>query len=219
MKNKVSLKTIIFSVIILISIIFYNKFIYLAPNLNVSIGLIIYAFSFLLLVYLYKDNGIKYAKEAIYATFIIIYLFYLIMVILNSIDGITNCNLVSNALREVFTPNAVNIKGFFLYYPDLPLIITFPVIFFISHFIFISTYEAIEETINYIIGFILSILISFILDQVLFTPLLNAHKLIEGVMPYKDLIKQMTANFIVVIFMSILLLFVYALRKEKRNHY
>ena len=51
-------------------------------------------------------------------------------------------------------------------------------------------------------------LISFILDQSLFTPFVKAHKLVNHIIDYKDLIRQMTANYIVVIFMSIMLLFI-----------
>lgn len=40
-------------------------------------------------------------------------------------------------------------------------------------------------------------LISFILDQSLFTPFVKAHKLVNHIIDYKDLIRQMTANYIV----------------------
>ena len=217
MKKRDSFNTILFFLITLLGIVFYNKFIYLAPNLNVSIGLIIYAFSFLVLVYLYKNTSIKYAKETIFSVFAMLLVFYFLVTILNSIDSITDSKLISDNLRNIFTPNAVDVKGYFLYYPHVSAVITYPVVFFLSHYIFITTYEALEEATNYIIGFVLAILMSFILDQVIYTPLVNAHKLINGLITYPELIRQLTANFIVVIFMSIMLLFIYALRREKRN--
>ena len=218
MRRKDSFNTIFLFLLVLLGIIFSNKYIYLAPNLNISIGLIIYAFSFLILVYLYKNTNIRYAKETIFSVFVLLYIFFFLVTILNSIDSITESKYISDSLRILFTPNAIYIKGYFLYYPHVSLVITYPVVFFLSHYIFIVSYEAIEETTNYIIGFILSILISFILDQSLYTPFVNAHKLVNHIIDYKSLIRQMTANYIVVIFMSLLMLFIYALRKEKRNH-
>ena len=171
-------------------------------------GLIVYDFYFLVLVHIYKNTNIGYAKETVFSTFELLLIFFFLVTLLNCLDSITDSNLISNSLREVFTPNTIYIKGYFLYYPHMSLVITYPVVFFLSHYIFIVTYEAIEDVTNYIIGFSLVILIIFILAQSLYSPFVNTHKLVNHIIDYKDLRRQMTANYIVVIFISIMLLFI-----------
>lgn len=209
---------IILFILLLLTIIFINKEVYLAPNMNVNLGLFIYPFTFLLLILIYNKFNIKIAKETIYINFLMILLFYFLVSILNTLDSITSSQVISDNLRNVFTPKYFAINNLIFYYPNLVFLLSYSVTYFICHYIFITIYEAIESSSNYIIGFILALLISFTLNQMIFTPIVNIPNLIDGTMVYKDLIILMTGNFIVVIFSSILLLFIYALIYKKTKN-
>ena len=216
MKKIINYYPIILFMIILLSLIFIEKYIYIAPNLNINSSLLIYPFSFLLLISIYEEKGIKYVKQLLFYSFIFILLFYIIVSILNTINGITTSKIITDSLREIFTPNNFTVGSKFIYYPKLEIILTFSIVYFISHYIFITIYEATIDFTYNIIAFILSLLIGFILDQLLFIPLSNLPNLINKTMIYEDLIKLMTANFIMVIFTSIIILFIYSLRHIKR---
>jgi uncharacterized PurR-regulated membrane protein YhhQ (DUF165 family) len=188
---------------------------YIAPNLNISEGLLIYPFTFLLLVLIYDKKGIKEAKQSVFCNFLLLLIFYLIMSVLNTLDATTTSQIISENLRNIFTPYYFNIKDIYIYYPDMINLLTFSLIYFLSHYIFIITYEAIENNSNFVIGFILAILIGFILDQMLYAPLVNFHNLLNNEITYNNLIEIMTANFICVIFMSVLMLIFYVMARKK----
>ena len=216
MKKLINYYPIILFIIILLSMVFMEKYINIAPNLNINTSLLIYPFSFLLLISIYEQKGIKYTKQNLFYCFILLLLFYLIASILNSLDSITSSKIITDNLREIFTPNNFIINSKFFYYPKLEFLLTFSVIFFISHYIFITIYEAVLDITYDIIAFILSLLIGFILDQLLFVPLSNITNLINQTLIYEDLIKLMTANFIMVIFTSIIMLGIYSFKHIKR---
>ena len=94
---------------------------------------------------------------------------------------------------------------------DLVNFFSFTLVFFLTHYIFIVTYEAITSDTNYFFGFTLSLLISFILNQILYIPLINIPKLIENTIIYKDLIELMAANFIIVVFSSVIIIMIYVI--------
>ncbi len=204
-------------ILLLVSIIFSQKHIYIAPNLNISASLLIYPLTFLFMVITYKKLSIKYVKQNIYVNFILLLLFYFLVSILNSLDSIISTELISDNLRNIFTPNSFTLFSKFFYYPDLANLLSFSVIYFISHFIFITIYEVIEGYSNYLLAFILSILIGFILDQLLYVPLSNIPRLLDGTLIYQELIRLMTANFIIVIFSSVIMLIVYIVAYKKMN--
>ena len=78
--KKVSLyfPTILF-ILLLISIIFSQKYVYIAPNLSINAGILIYPFTFLTLTIMYKRFNIKYVKQNIFASFILLFIFYLLV--------------------------------------------------------------------------------------------------------------------------------------------
>jgi uncharacterized PurR-regulated membrane protein YhhQ (DUF165 family) len=203
---------------LLISFIFLDKNIYIGPKLLISAGLLIYPFTFLILTFIYNKYTIKEAKYSIYISFMLLLVFYLIASIFNSIEAVVSSETVSESLRIIFTPNHFIIKNIIIYYPNLINLLTFSVIFFITHYIFVVVYEAIESTTNYLIGFILSILIGFILDQLLFTPLVSLPHLIDHSLSYNALIETMTANFIIVIFSSLVMLIIYSINQKKKKN-
>ncbi len=208
---------IVLFILLLLTMMFANKYVYLAPNLNVSESMLIYPFTFLIVALMYKKYNMRYVRKTLFIGFILIIIFYLLMSIFNTIDGITSSNEIANSLREIFTPFSFTISDKFIYYPDIALLLTFTVIYFISHFIFITIYEAIEGITNHLIGFILSIMIGFTLDRILFVPLSNIPYIIDGTLSYESLIELMTANFITLIFSSLIILGIYAIAYKKVN--
>jgi len=217
-KSYVNNYGIVTFMLLLISFIFINKFIYIAPNLNINIGLLIYPFTFLFLVLMYNKYGMKNAKEVIYLNFIILLIFYVIVSLLNTIDAITSSEIISENLRNIFTPNYFNISNFYIYYPDMAKLLTFSLVYFLTHYIFIITYEAIEGYSNYFLGFTLAMFIGFIIDQMLYIPLTNIKNLMEHSINYQELIRMMTASFITVIFTSVLMLIIYVLIKKRKKN-
>ena len=216
-KNYINNYGILLFMVLLISFIFINKYIYIAPNLNVNIGLFLYPFTYLLTYIIYNKTNITNTKQTIYFNFKLIIIFYLIISILNTIEGTLSSSLVTDSLRVVFTPNFIYTNNIYIYYPDIVNLLTYIVIYFITHYIFIVTYEAIKDSTNYLLGFTLAIFISFILNQMLYTPLVNIRNLINNTLKYNTLIEMMTANFIVVIFTSIIIIIIYLIYYKKHN--
>ena len=216
-KSNINYSIILFMLLLLTSI-FLEKYIYIAHNLNVNVGLLVYQFTFFLLIIMYNKNNIKYSKQCLFSSFILLLVFYLIASILNTIDSVTSSQVISNSLREIFTPNSFIIGSKFIYYPNISIILTFAVIYFISHYIFITIYEALLSISNNLIAFILSLLIGFILDQLLFVPLASIPHLMDGTLQYNELIKLMTGNFIIVIFSSVLMLIIYSIAYKKMKN-
>lgn len=215
-KNYINLQSMLLFIFTLIAFISLDKTIYIAPRLNISACLLIYPFTFLIVAKLYDNYDIKTSKQAIYSSFILLLIFYLLITAVNSINGITSSELITNSLRTIFTPETITINNLLIYYPNIINLLTYALIFFISHYIFIVAYEAIEPYTNYFISFILAILLSFILDQILFIPLINLPSMISEFINYQLLIENITASFIAVLFSSIIMLLLFVVTK-KRN--
>ncbi len=216
MKKNIKYYDILQFALLLISYMFINKVIYLAPNLSFSIGIIIYSFTFLFLLLSYQSNNLKYAKSIIYKSLLVFSLFYIIIILLNSISGIPESNLISDSLRQIFTPYTFSFKNIVLYLPSVTILL-FMLVYFLTHYLFLATFEAINSNSNYLVAFILSIMISFILDQILYLPIANLVDLFNNSITYKDLIDMLTAHFIVVIFSSIIISMIYLIIKERSN--
>ena len=122
------------------------------------------------------------------------------------------CNLES--LKNIISPNAVKIVSFKLYYPNLNLI-SLLIIFLLTHYIFLIIYDLIKDNSNYLIGFILAIIISFILDQTFYTSISNIYNVVVNDLNTIEIIKQLTANYFVVICSSVICLFIYPILKRK----
>jgi len=215
MKKKDIFLTILFFIITLLSFLFSEKYIYIAHNLNASLGLIIFSFNFLISIILLKRMNIRYIKESIFVITISLLIFYLIISIFNTFDSIIDTKLVSDNLRDLFTPNHFIIKDFVIYYPNIFNLVIYSLLFFISLYIFVTIYEVISYYLNDYNGFILAILISFILKELLHTPLISIPKLIDGSLKYQELIKMLTGNFIILIFTSVLILIIYLVIRKK----
>ena len=215
-KTKTNFSNLTLFILILISYIFYEKFIYLAPNLNISISMLIYPITFLITANILKKYGITETKKTIKLTSLSLIIFIIISCILCSVESITTTNIISNNLREILTPNNIAFNNIIIYYPKILFTSIFIIVFTLSHYIFTILYEIINNNSNYIIAFLLSFIIAFLLDRIIFIPIVNINNLLNNTINIIDLIKSLTANFIIVIFSSVILLFIHYFYQKRK---
>lgn len=195
---------------LLLSIIFYDTKVNFAPNLDVSIGLIIYSFTFLINILMFNKIKLKNSRWVIFNSAIFILGFYFITSLLCSI------NPEADLIKMVFCPNNVIIGNFALYYPNLGHLITFLIVYMFSHYMFLIVYDVVEDNSNYLVGFIMAILITFLLDQMLYTGITTFYDLINNNVTIKMYINTLTSNFIIILMESIVMLFIYPLFMIKK---
>ena len=212
MKIKFNYYSIILYMLLIISCLFNGITIKIGQNLNINIGLIIYSLTFLFTALLFEKHKMKESKKSILSVTILTLIFYIICSLICSLPMIDNEKI--EALRNIISPNAIKISSFNLYYPNLNLIALL-IIFLLTHYIFLIIYDLIENNSNYLVGFILAIIISFILDQTFYTSISNFYNIVVNNTSTIDIIKQLTANYFVVICSSVICLFIYPIFKKR----
>lgn len=215
MKKGPYFASIILALLLIITIIFREKYIYLAPGLNVTISIIPYAFTFLIPIILVNKYKFKSAKKIINYSFFSILIFYAVVTILSSIPAAINFIETENIIREVFTPYSFTIFGLIIYYPDFT-ILGLALIYLLSHNILISVYEALCYYTNKHISFMFGLFISFIIDSMLLVPLLHFKEIFYKNIITIDIIKMLTAHFMIMIVLSLIISAIYSIsiRKE-----
>lgn len=214
MKIKFNYYSIILYMLLIISCLFNGITIKIGQNLNINIGLIIYSLTFLFTALLFEKHKMKESKKSILSVTILTLIFYIICSLICSLPMIDNEKI--ETLRNIISPNAIKISSFNLYYPNLNLIALL-IIFLLTHYIFLIIYDLIENNSNYLVGFILAIIISFILDQTFYTSISNFYNIVVNNTSTIDIIKQLTANYFVVICSSVICLFIYPIFKKKND--
>ncbi len=199
--------TILFMFLI-VSYLFLNKNINIGPNLNISISLLIYPLTYLTVLIIYERFGILESKKSIIMSASLLCFFIFLSVLLCSISAVISANEISESLRNILTPNVLKFLGLNIYYPNILKVGLYIIVFILSHYIFIILYDGIKESAHYFVSFILSIMIAFILDQIIYLPISYLPELFNKTILLVDVIKMLTANFIVVIFSSIGMLFI-----------
>lgn len=212
MKTKFNFYSIILYMLLIISCLFNGITIKIGQNLNINIGLIVYSFTFLFTALLFEKHKMKESKKSILTATILTFIFYVICSLICSLPMIDNEKIES--LKNIISPNAVKIASFKLYYPNLNLI-SLLIIFLLTHYIFLIIYDLIKDNSNHLIGFILAIIISFILDQTFYTSISNIYNVVVNDLNTIEIIKQLTANYFVVICSSVICLFIYPILKRK----
>lgn len=210
-KEKYNYNILLF-ISLLISFIFLNKKITLGHELKVSLGLVIYSLTFLFIILTNK----KERKKLLLKSSLYLLLFYLICTILCTIQSNIDSLNISNNLKDIFTPNKLGRGNIIIYYPNIYELFVFIFNYLLTHYIFIETYNAIEDISYNYVAFILSLLISFILDQMFYTMLINISNMYYGIVNYIDFIKILTGNFLVVIASSALIILTYPLFIKKK---
>lgn len=218
MNKKVLTYIILLAFSLLLSIIVSGKLLYIAPHLTISASLLAYAFTFLFTARLNEETNIDNTKNVLKKIVIGILIFYLFMIVINSISGMTSTKEVSESLRNIFTPNRLAIKSISIYYPNLISLISAVLIFYLTHNIFSITFEITKDYTSKTISFIISILISFIIDQMIYLSVTSFIPLYKESIKLTNYIENLTASFIIIIFTSVIMTVIYSIiQKRSKN--
>lgn len=218
MNKKVLTYIILLAFSLLLSIIVSGKLLYIAPHLTISASLLAYAFTFLFTARLNEETNIDNTRNILKKVVIGILIFYLFMIVINSISGMTSTKEVSESLRNIFTPNKLAIKSISIYYPNLISLISAVLIFYLTHNIFSITFEITKDYTSKTISFIISILISFIIDQMIYISVTSFIPLYKESIKLTNYIENLTASFIIIIFTSVIMTVIYSIiQKRSKN--
>lgn len=202
----------------LLSIIISGKLLYIAPHLTISASLLAYAFTFLFTARLNEETNIDNTKNILKKVVIGTLIFYLFMIVINSISGMTSTKEVTESLRNIFTPNKLAIKSINIYYPNLISLISAVLIFYLTHNIFSITFEITKDYTSKTISFIISILVSFIIDQMIYISVISFIPLYNESITLTNYIENLTASFIMIIFTSVIMTIIYSIiQKRSKN--
>lgn len=218
MNKKVLTYIILLAFSLLLSIIVSDKLLYIAPHLTISASLLAYAFTFLFTAKLNEETNINNTKNILKKIVIGVLIFYLFMIVINSISGMTSTKEVTESLRNIFTPNKLVIKSISIYYPNLISLISAVLIFYLTHNIFSITFEITKDYTSKTISFIISILISFIIDQMIYISVTSFIPLYKESIKLTNYIENLTASFIIIILTSIIMTIIYSIiQKRSKN--
>lgn len=202
----------------LLSIIISGKLLYIAPHLTISASLLAYAFTFLFTARLNEETNIDNTKNILKKVVIGTLIFYLFMIVINSISGMTSTKEITESLRNIFTPNKLAIKSINIYYPNLISLISAVLIFYLTHNIFSITFEITKDYTSKTISFIISILVSFIIDQMIYISVISFLPLYNESITLTNYIENLTASFIMIIFTSVIMTIIYSIiQKRSKN--
>ena len=202
----------------LLSIIISGKLLYIAPHLTISASLLAYAFTFLFTAKLNEETNIDNTKNILKKVVIGTLIFYLFMIVINSISGMTSTKEITESLRNIFTPNKLTIKSINIYYPNLINLILSILVFYLTHNIFSITFEITKDYTSKTISFIISILISFIIDQMIYISVISFIHLYNESITLTNYIENLTASFIMIIFTSVIMTIIYSIiQKRSKN--
>ena len=209
MNKKAFTYIILLAFSLLLSTIVSGKLLYIAPHLTISASLLAYAFTFLFTARLNEETNIDNTKNILKKVVIGTLIFYLFMIVINSISGMTSTKEVTESLRNIFTPNKLAIKSISIYYPNLINLISSILIFYLTHNIFSITFEITKDYTSKTISFIMSILISFIIDQMIYISVISFIPLYNESITLTNYIENLTASFIMIIFTSVIMTIIY----------
>ena len=202
----------------LLSTIVSGKLLYIAPHLTISAYLLAYAFTFLFTARLNEETNIDNTKNILKKVVIGTLIFYLFMIVVNSLSGMTSTKEITESLRNIFTPNKLTIKSISIYYPNLINLISSILIFYLTHNIFSITFEITKDYTSKTISFIISILISFIIDQMIYISVISFMPLYNESITLTNYIENLTASFIMIIFTSVIMTIIYSIiQKRSKN--
>ena len=208
MKKKINNTSSILIIFLILCYTFQGKVINIAPSLNISISLLLYPLTFILTLIIYQKHGILESKKSIILSVLLLFTYILISSLLCNISSIPSESAVSESLRNVFTPQNTTLYNLHIYYPNILNTFLFIIVYTLSHYIFIVLYDGIKDNSNKYIGLIFSLLIASILDQIMYLPITCIPTLVDKTITITELIKMLTANFIVIIFASVIILFI-----------
>ena len=218
MNKKAFTYIILLAFSLLLSTIVSGKLLYIAPHLAISASFLAYAFTFLFTAGHNEKTNIDNTKNILKKVVIGTLIFYLFMIVVNSLSGMTSTKEVTESLRNIFTPNKLAIKSISIYYPNLINLISSILIFYLTHNIFSITFEITKDYTSKTISFIISILISFIIDQMIYISVISFIPLYNESITLTNYIENLTASFIMIIFTSVIMTIIYSIiQKRSKN--
>ena len=218
MNKKAFTYIILLAFSLLLSTIVSGKLLYIAPHLTISASLLAYAFTFLFTARLNEETNIDNTKNILKKVVIGTLIFYLFMIVINSLSGMTSTKEITESLRNIFTSNKLAIKSISIYYPNLINLISSILIFYLTHNIFSITFEITKDYTSKTISFIISNLISFIIDQMIYISVISFMPLYNESITLTNYIENLTASFIMIIFTSVIMTIIYSIiQKRSKN--
>lgn len=200
---------------IIICSIFRYKTIYLDSSniLEASLSNILYPFTFIFIIMIYKTENFSNAHKTILKTSLIFIIFMIVISILNTIPGNYYSTEIDQALKQVLTPNFFIIKNHVFYYPNILNVISFTLLYYFSHTLVLILYEAMKEYTNHILAFNLAMFIPFTLDTMCFVIINDIFLNVE----FNKLITDLTSNFIIVIIFTLINTLIYSIIYKKKS--
>lgn len=216
-KVEINRRSLVLLMLLLISCLFKDIYTTIGNNLNINLGIIIYSFTFLETAIIFNKYKMRETKKTILICSGMILLFYLIvsaLCLLNIHDS-----EMFIALKDSLVPNTLSLGNLNIYYPDINVLFLL-IVFILTHYIFIITYEIIEDNSNKLTSFILALLIAFILDQSFYTLFNNIYYICINSITYIDMIKELTGRFFIVVLFSVITSLIYPLcfTNKKKTH-
>lgn len=211
--------SVIFIILLVLTILFKDKYIYLAPSLNISISSFIYAFTFLVPIIMINKSKLKDAKNITRISTVTMFLFIILITILCSVPANLESKEIELSLRTILAPNKVALGSLIIHYPNLN-ILGLIIVYYFSHSILISLYEALKAYTNKYLSYSLSIFIAYIIDTMFMIPITKISDIFYSNLNMLDIVKDLTANFMVVIGTSLLMILIFSIYiypKEKKK--
>lgn len=192
-------------ILLLLAYLSNSRIIEIGPNLNINLTYFIFPLIFLILIIINNFYGISESKKTIKSSCISLLIFVGLIMILNLIPSNIDNIKTEVLFKNLFTPNNISILGFKIYYPDLIFLASYLILSFITSYIMIAIYNAVKEETKDFIAFYLSIFISLILFAII---LISIDTLLIQSLTFKESISFLTAGFIIVIALSIIILII-----------
>lgn len=217
MKNKKennSILTYLILTFIIICSIFRYKTIFIEPNnvLEISISNLLYPFTYLFTVLIYRKTNFKETHKTIIKIAIAFLIFTLLISLMNTIPGNYYSRDIDLSLKEILTPSYFMINGTPIYIPNLFNILSYTILFYFSHILVVILYEAMEPYTKNFIAFSLAMFIPYALDTICYTTIVSTVEMIE----FNKLIINLTSNFVIVIIYTMLISILYCLTTLKK---
>lgn len=192
-------------ILLLLAYLSNSRIIEIGPNLNINLTYFIFPLIFLILIVINNFYGISESKKTIKSSCISLLIFVGLIMILNLIPSNIDNIKTEVLFKNLFTPNNISILGFKIYYPDLIFLASYLILSFITSYIMIAIYNAVKEETKDFIAFYLSMFISLILFAII---LISIDTLLIQSLTFKESISFLTAGFIIVIALSIIILII-----------
>ena len=194
----------ILNIILIIGIFFKNIFINIASNLDVSLMIILSGISYLILGIILTKFSYKDSKNAIKTSVFTALLFYIFLYL------IINLPFWNNSLIESLNSSLIENNYVFYNFIDISLI-GILIIYVLTRSIFIASLDLITELANRYTAFGISLFTSYIIEVMFLVPVIYLKEIVTTDILFYDVIRYLTANFIVLIGLSSIMIVIYSL--------